>query len=79
MLYYPVTVCAGTSYTLRHHVPCNASRQSVIPTKFYGITERTVVPAAQASPLIASVISTALLKEVRAFASVGDGGRGRQN
>ena len=79
MLYYPVTVCAGTSYTLRHHVPCNASRQSVIATMFYWIKERTVVTEAQASSLIASVMSTALLKEVRAFASVGDGGRGRQN
>jgi len=46
---------------------------------FYWIKERTVVTEAQASSLIASVISTALLKEVRAFASVGDGGRGRQN
>jgi hypothetical protein len=32
---------------------------------------------ASASMLTASVVSTALLKEIRVFASVGDGGRGR--
>jgi hypothetical protein len=32
---------------------------------------------AYASMLMAKVVSTALLKEVRASASIGDGGRGR--
>jgi hypothetical protein len=79
MLDYPVTAYTGTPRTLCNHGRYNICRQSVIATMFYCIKERNVVTEALASSLMTSVVSTALLKEVRAFASVGDGGRERQN